>query len=179
MNGMALKEAPPAHGLPSATGVLRRCVIFYAVGSLGMVVQLSVLGILTRGLGLHYLVGTGLAVWIAILHNFLWHEKWTWAERTRLDRSRRWRRLAGFHLSSGVVSLTGNLFFMQLFVGYWGVGHLPACLLSIAACSILNFYASDRLVFSVAPDLSNTAALSRLELAVTSGNRTIRERTPS
>ena len=179
MNGKSPGKIPQSASSWPASGVLRRWVLFYAVGAMGMIVQLSVLGILVLGLGVHYLFGTGLAVWVAILHNFLWHEKWTWAERTRSDRSRRWRRLAGFHLSSGVVSLTGNLFFMQLFVGYWGVGHLPACLLSIAACSILNFYASDRLVFSFAPDLSNAAALSRLELVVTSGNRTIRERTPS
>ena len=168
-----------AAGRPVVSAVLRRWVLFYSVGFLGMLVQLSTLGILTRGLGLHYLLGTGLAVWVAILHNFLWHEKRTWADRARLDRSGRWRRLVHFHLSSGALSLTGNLFLMQLFVGYWDMGHAPACLFSIATCSILNFYASDRLVFSVAPGSSNAVGLSRLGLPVSSGNRTIHERTPS
>ena len=149
MNVKAPTGVSRAAGPPVVSAVLRRWLLFYSVGFLGMVVQLSTLGILTRGFGLHYLLGTGLAVWMAILHNFLWHEKRTWADRARLDRSGRWRRLVHFHLSSGALSLTGNLFLMQLFVGYWELGHAPACLFSIATCSILNFYASDRLVFSV------------------------------
>lgn len=175
MSGNSPGRVSQSAGSWPASGAVRRWVLFYAVGAMGMVVQLSVLGILTRGLGLHFLVGTGLAVWVAILHNFLWHENWTWAERTCAGRSHRWRRLARFHLSSGIVSLTGNLFLMQLFVSYCEMGQMPACLLSIAGCSILNFYASDRLVFSVAPDWSNALGL----LDVSSGERTIHERTPS
>ncbi len=179
MNGKSPGEISQSASSWPASGVLRRWVLFYVVGAMGMIVQLSVLGILVRGLGVHYLVGTGLAVWVAILHNFLWHEKWTWAERTCADRSHRWRRLARFHASSGIVSLTGNLFLMQLFVGLCEIGHVPACVLSIAGCSILNFYASDRLVFSAAPDLSNALGLCRLGLVVSPGERTIHERTPS
>ncbi len=160
MNGQTQTMVLRAAKLRAPFAILRRWVIFYSVGALGVVVQLSTLGILTWGLGLHYLLGTGLAVWIAILHNFMWHENWTWAERARIDKSGRWKRLARFQLSSGAVSIMGNLVFMQLFVGYLGVSYIPASLLSIAACSILNFYASDRLVFSVKPQASETVGLS-------------------
>src|SRR5260370_17265144 len=58
-------------------GVLLRWVRFNSVGIAGFVVQLATLWILSRGLGIHYLLATPLAVEIAVLHNFLWHAKVT------------------------------------------------------------------------------------------------------
>ncbi len=60
--------------------MLRSWVRFNAVGIIGLVVQLLVLAVLLR-FGLHYLVATTVAVEAAVLHNFLWHERWTWSER--------------------------------------------------------------------------------------------------
>ena len=46
--------------------------------------------------------GHGLAVEAAILHNFLWHERWTWSDRAaagrRLDRLAAFQRHRGPHL---------------------------------------------------------------------------------
>lgn len=53
-------------------------VRFNAVGILGAAVQLAALRIGTRVIGIHYLAATVLAVEIALLHNFAWHEIWTW-----------------------------------------------------------------------------------------------------
>ena len=64
------------------TSVLR-WVKFNAVGIIGVGVQLVVLTVLTSGLDLHYLPATFLAVESAVLHNFMWHERWTWRDRTR------------------------------------------------------------------------------------------------
>jgi putative flippase GtrA len=60
--------------------MLRSWVRFNAVGIIGLVVQLLVLAVLLR-FGLHYLAATTMAVEAAVLHNFLWHERWTWSER--------------------------------------------------------------------------------------------------
>lgn len=171
MNGQTQTMVSRSAKLWASSAILRRWVIFYSVGALGIVVQLSTLGILTWGLGLHYLLGTGLAVWIAILHNFMWHEHWTWSERARIDKSGRWKRLARFQLSSGALSIMGNLVFMQLFVGYLGMSCMPARLLSIAACSILNFYASDRWAFSVEPPASETVGLSMAPAVISARGR--------
>ena len=54
---------------------------FYTVGAAGIVVQLAVFTAFTRGLNAPYLLATAIAVELAILHNFYWHERWTWAER--------------------------------------------------------------------------------------------------
>ena len=49
---------------------------------MGIAVQLLMLVVLKAGLHLHYLVATALAVETAVIHNFLWHERFTWADRS-------------------------------------------------------------------------------------------------
>ena len=63
---------------------LRRWMAFSLVGVLGIFIQLATLAALTGWLGLHYLVGTGLAVEAAVLHNFVWHESGTNIGRGRI-----------------------------------------------------------------------------------------------
>ncbi len=131
----------------------RRYLRFNLVGAIGIVVQLATLAALTSGLHLGYLVATALAVETAVLHNFIWHERYTWADR----RSLRWRdvaaRLARFNFTTGAISIGGNLLLMRLLVGQ---AHLPAMvanLLTIAACSVVNFLVSDRVVFRLEPQI--------------------------
>jgi putative flippase GtrA len=119
---------------------------FNAVGALGITVQLGVLAFVKSGIGLHYLPATAIAVETAVLHNFVWHERWTWSERTRSTRGML-KRLARFHVANGVVSICGNLALMWLLVAGVGIGYFVADLLAIATCSIANFWASDRFVF--------------------------------
>ena len=127
--------------------MVERFVRFNAVGLLGFVVQLAVLWGLTRG-GMHYLAATAIAVEAAALHNYWWHERWTWRERG----ARGWerlRRLGEFHLLNGMVSLAGNLALMRVLVGAWQVPPVVANLIAVGACSVINFALSDRVVFGV------------------------------
>jgi putative flippase GtrA len=113
---------------------------------MGIVVQMTVLCGLTSYTHLNYLLATGLAVEAAVVHNFFWHEHWTWADRTG-GRTSFWSRFLGFHFANGALSLVGNLVLMRLFVGKLGISYIFANALAIALCSILNFFAGDRLVF--------------------------------
>jgi putative flippase GtrA len=82
-----------------------------------------------------------------VIHNFFWHERFTWADRGRTGIVESLRRFAKFNLTTGAFSIVGNLVFMRIFVG---LTHLPvtaANLASVAACSLLNFVVSDRVVF--------------------------------
>jgi putative flippase GtrA len=140
-----------------------RFLRFNGVGLLGFALQLGVLAVLMR-LGLHYLAATALAVELAVLHNFAWHERWTWRDRaagphgsstglgagpsTLLGTGRR-RRLWRFHASNGLISLAGNLVLMRLLVGLLGMPPVVANLVSVLLCSLVNFTASDRFVFRV------------------------------
>ena len=115
---------------------------FSLVGAMGIVVQLVTLALLTAA-GVHYLLATALAVEAAVLHNFAWHQNFTWSDRGGGILG----RLARFHLTNGVISLLGNLALMRLLTGGLGMQPVPANLLSIAACFVANFFAADRVVF--------------------------------
>lgn len=125
----------------------RRWLKFNLVGAIGIGVQLGVLALLRGGLGMDYLLATALAVEAAVVHNFIWHERFTWADRGSLTLAQSLGRLLRFNLTTGAVSIAGNLVLMRLLVGGAGLPFLPANLLSIAGCSLANFLLSDRVVF--------------------------------
>jgi putative flippase GtrA len=122
-----------------------RWLKFNAVGGVGIVVQLAVLAVLKSGLRVDYLVATGLAVEAAVIHNFLWHERFTWADRAGEPS---FLRFVKFNLTTGLFSIVGNLLVMKALVGWAGVNYLVANGITIAACSVVNFVVSDRVVFS-------------------------------
>ena len=126
---------------------LKRWLVFNSVGAMGILVQICTLSLLISICGLHYLPATFLAVEAAILHNFFWHERWTWADRQSNCRNSRLARLLYFHLANGMISLTGNILLMSLFVEHLSMHYLTANGLSIAICSVVNFIAGDRFVF--------------------------------
>jgi putative flippase GtrA len=129
------------------SGTFRVWLKFNAVGLVGIGVQLFVLTVFKTGLGLNYLAATVIAVESAVLHNFAWHERWTWPDRTRSNTGGLPRRLIRFHLANGLISIAGNLFLMWVFVSHLHLHYFLANIMAIATCSILNFLASDRLVF--------------------------------
>ena len=136
-----------------------RWIKFNFIGGMGVAVQFFVLSLLAGVVGLHYLVATALAVETAVLHNFVWHERWTWVDRARADRGGIKQRLIRFHLANGAFSILSNLVFTGAFVELMGLHYLVANLLSIAICSVLNFLVSDRFVFGV-PAVSQVSQVS-------------------
>ena len=124
-----------------------RFLRFNGVGLVGFALQLALLALLLR-LGLNYLAATAIAVELTVLHNFAWHERWTWRDRPA-GAAGRARRLWRFHASNGLISLAGNLLLMRLLVGLLGLPALPANLLAVLLCALVNFTASDRFVFRV------------------------------
>jgi putative flippase GtrA len=129
------------------TATVRHWLKFNAVGIAGVGVQLAVLAALKTGFALHYLAATLLAVEAAVLHNFFWHQRWTWADRA-FRRSGAARRLLRFHIGNGMISIAGNLVLMWLFVDKLHVHYFLANILAISTCSLVNFFVSDRLVFT-------------------------------
>jgi putative flippase GtrA len=134
----------------TARGFGRRWLAFNGVGVLGVGVQLGVLTLLLHGFGLHYLVATAIAVEIAVLHNFIWHQHWTWRDRPSPSAAAVARRLARFHLLNGTVSLFGNLAIMTVLCGTLRIDAVAANVVAIGVCSMLNFVASEVLVFKAA-----------------------------
>jgi putative flippase GtrA len=133
--------------------IFRRLARFAVVGALGIVVQVATLALLVR-LGSQYLVATALAVEAAVLHNFAWHHRYTWRDRGSMGAKQIGVRMARFHLSNGLISIAGSLLLMRWLVGELGMGVIVANLVTIAACSLANFLASDRWVFLPRPQLA-------------------------
>ncbi len=125
----------------------RRFLKFNFVGGLGIGVQLAALAVFRSWLKLDYLLATGLAVETAVIHNFLWHEHFTWADRPAARPVRSLVRLAKFNASNGAVSIAGNLALMRLLAGGLKINYVASNLFAIVLCSLVNFLLSDRLVF--------------------------------
>jgi putative flippase GtrA len=119
---------------------------FNLVGALGMALQLALLAFFNRISGGHYLLATAVAVELTLLHNFVWHFRFTWLDRR--DPSSISARLFRFHLSNGIVSFAGNLALMRIFVRGLGLPIVPANFLAILVCSFANFVLSHCWVFT-------------------------------
>ncbi len=139
------------------TRTFLRWMKFNAVGGLGLVVQLATLAVFRSWLKLDYLLATGLAVEIAVIHNFVWHERFTWADRPAARSFRSLVRLVKFNASNGAVSIVGNLVLMRLLVGELEFNYVVSNLVAIVVCSLANFLLGDRFVFAAS---ANPAATS-------------------
>ena len=129
------------------SGQLRRWGIFNVVGVLGFAVQLTALFVLKRFCGLGYLAATAAAVEIAVLHNFVWHERVTWFDVRFTARHGVWKRLIRFHFANGLISIGGNVILTWIFVAGIGLSYLPANAVGVLICSVINFVAGDRYIF--------------------------------
>jgi putative flippase GtrA len=127
--------------------IATRWLKFNVVGGMGIVTQLLMLVVLESRLHLHYLAATTLAVETAVVHNFLWHERFTWADRDGPG----FARFCKFNLTTGLFSIAGNTALMKVLVGFGHMNYLVANGITITACSVVNFLVSDGLVFAAAP----------------------------
>lgn len=120
---------------------------FNAVGAVGMALQTLILEMLSTWFGLRSSIAMVIAVELAVIHNFFWHEKWTWSDRPSLSWSDRSIRFINFNLTNGVVSILGAIVFMELLHERLGLPIQLVNLISIVACSLINFLLSNSLVF--------------------------------
>jgi putative flippase GtrA len=121
---------------------------FGAVGALGFALQTSALFVFTHtAVHVSYLLATAAAVELAVLHNFVWHQRWTWRDRPSLSTAETMGRLVKFNMANGAVSITGNLLFMSILVGRLGLPITGANVVSVAGCAVFNFILADRIAF--------------------------------
>ena len=121
-----------------------RWLKFNTVGVGGAAVQLCALWMLQRFTSLPYIFAIILAVEIAILHNFVWHEAWTWRGKPVEDR---WWRLLRFHVANGFVSIASNVALTFLYKEIVGLPLLAANLAAIVTAALLNFWVAHAWVF--------------------------------
>ena len=197
-------------------GTWLRWLKFNLVGGIGIGVQFVTLLLLKSIFHFHYLAATALAVEAAVVHNFVWHEQFTWADRVQGSWQSSFRRTSGaeapslsgavfaalkalrhpktclasqvgkshpktclpsqvgkkffsisvviryaagclrgpslkrllrFNLTTGGVSIVGNLVLMKIMVGFGHMNYLVANGIAVALCALVNFLVSDEWVF--------------------------------
>jgi putative flippase GtrA len=77
-----------SYGDTVSPSTLVRWCKFNIVGGIGIIVQFVALFLLKSVLHFNYLAATAIAVEAAVVHNFVWHEQFTWADRTKTDRTK-------------------------------------------------------------------------------------------
>ena len=123
---------------------------FNVVGVVGFALQSAVLFVITHSTyQVGYLTATAIAVELAVLNNFFWHQRWTWKDRPSTTRGDTLRRLAKFNITNGLFSIAGNMILMTLLVGHLGLPITGANLISVATCSIFGFILADRIAFDM------------------------------
>ena len=127
--------------------MLLRWLKFNFVGGLGIGVQLAALWLFVSVLRINYLIATAAAVEIAVLHNFVWHEQFTWKDRSGGPIRLMLLRMLRFHIGNGLISIVGNLLLMKLLVGGFGWNYIVANIVTIGICSVANFLAAELFVF--------------------------------
>ena len=125
---------------------LIRWLRYNLVGMMGFAVQTATLVLLLGWTGLSDIVALGLAVLVAVSHNFYWHERVTWPDRPRDERLARW---AWFQLSTGSLSLASNIGLTKLVMLATGLPVVASNVLAVASASLVNYLFNDRVVFKV------------------------------
>ncbi len=120
---------------------------FAAVASGGFLIQIAVVSVLTHAASLAPEAATAIGVELAILHNFLWHERWTWRDRIGAA-PRRLRRFIDYQLATGCTSLAGNVIVVGIATRAYAVDPTAATPLAVAIMSLVNYLVSDRWVFA-------------------------------
>ena len=118
---------------------------FSMVGMPGTAVQLLAVAFFSRLSTGHYLAATAAALELSLVHNFIWHERYTWRDRDVSNS--RGLRLLRFHLANGLISLTRNLLLVGLFVRT-GMNVTVANLAAIGLCAGLNYRIGNKWVFA-------------------------------
>jgi putative flippase GtrA len=115
---------------------------------MGAAVQLAVLVLLTAHFGVDPLASTAIAVEAAVVHNFAWHERWTWGDRIDGETvARRFKRFCQFNASTGFFSIGLNLLLSCFAMRMIGVTYLLGNVFAIAVASLFNFLVSELIVF--------------------------------
>jgi putative flippase GtrA len=133
--------------MPSLTASLSaraRSARYMAVATLGAAVQASVVLAASRA-GCSPVAATILGIEAAILHNFAWHDCWTWRDRPRKEP--RAIRLARYNLAMAGSSLVVGAVVTWLVVAGLGWSVLPANAAAVSVAALGNYLMSDRLVF--------------------------------
>lgn len=154
----------------------RRLVPFVGIGALGFVVQIAALAALTRWAHVPYPLAVALAVEAAIVHNFFWHDRWTWGDRHGRSVLAAAGRLVRFNGAAGAIGLAGNVLVTSVLVEGLALPVIAANVTAVGVMSLLNYVVADRWVFK--PSARAGAAVMGVLACASAGNAQAAELKP-
>ncbi len=119
---------------------LLRFVKFGIVGGSGIVVNQFFLWLFTEKVGFHYLVSSVLAIFLAMISNFIWNDLWTWRDRGEPGIKAYFIRLVKFCIVSSIAGYVGNLGILWILTHFFHIHYLISNLFGIAVGTILNYF---------------------------------------
>ena len=125
----------------------RRALAFATVAAAGFLLQTATVLLLTRWTAIAPELATAAGVELAVLHNFLWHDRWTWRDRANGARSSLGRFIV-YQLATGTTSIAGNVGIVSLAMRCLPIEATMANVLAVGAMSVANYVIADRLVFA-------------------------------
>lgn len=141
-----------------STPLVQRWLRFLGAGAAGFLVQILALAGLTHWAGLNYVAATVVAIELAILCNFAWHERLTWRDRPSASGRQRWSRLIRFHALTGITSIAGTTALTAALVETTGLSPVTSNVIAVMSLGLVNFAGSETLVFRTAAILTVLAA---------------------
>lgn len=144
--------------LTGAGSLPGRVFKFFVAGLLGFAVQVGLLAGLIAA-GMHYIAATMLAVELAIVVNFVSHERWTFNDRANGARGAV-QRFVKYNALTAATSLVGSLVITAGLVEGLALGPVTANIISVMALGAINFIGADQFVFRVSTALIVVALAS-------------------
>jgi putative flippase GtrA len=126
---------------------IRRWGVFNAVASGGFIIQIAAITLLTRWWGWSPMAATALGVEMAALHNFFGHTRWTWSDVPAHGTRALFIRYLKYQLAK-TASLGLNVAATLLLIRCAGLPVEMANVLAVLLCSVPNYFAIERLVFT-------------------------------
>ena len=121
-----------------------RVLKFFIIGASGILVNFSVLYVLTEFFNIHYLISSIFAIETSILTNFLLNNIWTWKDRRKKNF---FHRLLQYHISTWITGILANWLLLLFFTEIVGLYYLLSNLIGIGIGTISNFIINDLWTF--------------------------------
>lgn len=128
------------------TGEMKKWILFTLVGSFGVVIDQSLLWILTEFAGLYYIISSFLSGSTAVTSNFFLNDRLTFRERSSNGVKNKLYQLFHYHWTRAF-GLPLRLFVLWLFTEIFGVWYFLSNLIAIASMVVWGFLSAKHIVW--------------------------------
>ncbi len=120
---------------------------FAVVGGIGFFVNMFFLWLFTEIFGLFYILSSILAIFLAMLNNFIWNDIWTWRGRGEPGVKPFFVRLLKFCLVASLAGYVGNLGILWILTHFFGLHYMISNVFGIAVGTLVNYFLNNYWTF--------------------------------